>query len=488
MKVYLTIAFSCLLLTTSSVAKIWTISNDGEYKLCSEISSLISDSDTIDIEVGLYENDKQVTWSKNNLLIRGINGKPILKAGSTIANDNSNGKGIFVIRGNNTIVENIEFQNAKVQSRNGAGIRQEGSNLIVRRCIFWGNEMGILQGGTIADCKILVEHCKFFGNGSPENPGYQHNIYINHIDTLIFRYNFSQDAIAEGHEFKSRASNNFILYNRISNLNSIDSRNIDLPNGGTAIILGNIIEQGENSSNSNIIGFGLEGLVNPGPHNLWICSNTIVNKKSKGSFIQVADIDTLFMKNNIFVGAKTGGFIIGTPASLDTAYNLVDNDYRSPMFVDVDANDYNLTKDSPALDTGIALSQVALGLSLKPTLIYKDTADWDIRLQQDNLDIGAYEYLNSLSVENEIYSKSKGLIIYPNPANDDINVTFSSESGKVNIQLTDFLGNQVYSSVYNTHTGINSIKIKPDNIYTGLYILRISNSRQSISNIITFVK
>jgi len=159
--------------------------------------------------------------------------------------------------------------------------------------------MGILQGGTIEDCKIVVEFCEFMNGGSPDNPGYQHNIYINHIDSLIFRYNYSHDAIAEGHEFKSRASNNFILYNRISNINSVDSRNIDLPNGGTTVILGNIIEQGQNSANSGIIGFGLEGLVNPEPHNLWICNNTIVNKKNKGNFINVAGIDTLFMKNNI---------------------------------------------------------------------------------------------------------------------------------------------------------------------------------------------
>ena len=322
------------------ISKIWEIGGNSNYKFCSEINNLVNDNDTIIIASGLYENDKQVTWTKNNLLIKGENPKPNLKAGSLIANDNSNGKGIFVVRGNNTTIENIEFSNAMVQSSNGAGIRQEGSNLIVKDCIFVGNEMGILAGGTIPNCKILIEYCEFKNNGSIENPGYQHNIYINYIDTLVFRFNYTQNAIASGHEFKSRAYNNFIMYNRISNTNSIDSRNIDLPNGGTALIVGNIIEQGQNSENSNIIGYGLEGLKNPSPHNLYVVNNTIVNRKSTGSFVHTTEgTDTLLLYNNVMVGAKTGGLIIGTPKTLDSANNFINNDITSPKFGNIDEFD-----------------------------------------------------------------------------------------------------------------------------------------------------
>ncbi|MBK6838284.1 MAG: hypothetical protein IPG90_08395 [Bacteroidetes bacterium] len=45
-----------------------------------------------------------------------------MQAGSIIANDNVNGKGIFVISGSNVRVENIEFANAAVIDMNGAGI------------------------------------------------------------------------------------------------------------------------------------------------------------------------------------------------------------------------------------------------------------------------------------------------------------------------------------------------------------------------------
>jgi hypothetical protein len=54
------------------------------------------------------------------------------------------GKGIWVISGNDTVVENIEFSGAAVPDANGAGIRFEGVNLTVRNCYFHHNQNGIL--------------------------------------------------------------------------------------------------------------------------------------------------------------------------------------------------------------------------------------------------------------------------------------------------------------------------------------------------------
>jgi len=51
-----------------------------------------------------------------------------------------------VIRGNDVIVENIEFSGARVPDRNGAGIRPEGRNFTVRNCRFYDCENGILGG------------------------------------------------------------------------------------------------------------------------------------------------------------------------------------------------------------------------------------------------------------------------------------------------------------------------------------------------------
>lgn len=394
-----------LICTGSSTltAKIWKVGPAETYKFCSEVAALVGDGDTINIAAADYINDAQVQWTKNNLLIRGVGGRPRLFAGDLIANDAVNGKGIFVVKGNYCIIENIDFRNAKCLSHNGAGIRQEGSNVTIRYCRFEANEMGILGGAltTLPNSTYIVEYCEFLNGGSVANPGYQHNIYINHIDSFIFRYNWSYDAIAEGHELKSRANHTYILYNRIANISSIDSRNIDIPNGGTAIILGNIIEQGQGSANSNMVAYGMEGCSNPGPHNLFVCYNTFVNKKDKGSFVQVPSTgcDTLWVKNNILAGAKTGGLILGTPIILDSSHNYITDFLTDVRFENAAGFDYHLTAFSPVVNKGLELQKKVKGRSLQPVNEYKDNCNSVSRIQQGAPDIGALEYRSANSAK-----------------------------------------------------------------------------------------
>lgn len=416
----------------SFIAKgsIWRIGPSLTYKYCSEVSSLVKDGDTVFVEAAIYDNDAQVRWTANNLLIRGINGRPVLKAGSKIATDPTNGKGIFVTGGKNIIVENIEFQNCKVLSHNGAGIRMEGANLKVRFCVFKSNEMGILTG-SFPQSSLLVEHCIFLNGGSTADPGYQHNIYVNHIDTFVFRYNFSYDAIAEGHELKSRASNNYILFNRISNLTTNSSRNIDLPNGGRTLILGNIIEQNQMSANSNVISFGLEGFTNAGPHNLCVVHNTVVNKKSTGSFFQIGSMDTLMLYNNLFMGAKSGGFITASvPSALDSAGNIIEDDLNNAAFKSLNNGRYDLTWGSPAVDEGITLTRSFLGMNLSPLKEYWDTTGYVDRIGIGKPDIGAREFQKPVNVG---FINSDRVEVYPNPCRHGFFVQGDALAGQIKV-------------------------------------------------------
>ncbi len=452
--------FGCLV----SHATIWKIGPTRSYTNCLQVATLVQNNDTIQIDFATYTNVTQVLWVKNNLLIEGIGGRPRLEAGSTIAGDMVNGKGIFVISGANVRVNNIEFANAKVVDHNGAGIRQEGANLTVTNCRFLGNEMGILCG-IIPNCKISVEFSEFFNGGSTANPGYQHNIYIGNIDTFLFRFNYSHDAIAEGHELKSRAKYNFILYNRIANEQSVDSRTIDLPNGGTSVIVGNIIEQGVNSANSNLLGYGLEGLTNAAPHQLWISHNTFVNKKSSGSFIQVAaGMDTLFLKNNILVGAKTGGLITGSPAVLDSARNFIDNTIAAVNFVNPTNFDYHLLTTSAAKDAGISLSKIVNGYTLQPNYMYKDISSSKLRPLLGIIDIGAFEYIKPSSIDH----LPANLLLYPNPT-----------TGILFFNNDDFIGTsyQIYSA-FGTLIQSGFVTKKDLNfkgLASGIYLLKLNS-------------
>jgi hypothetical protein len=452
---------------TPAFATTWNVGPTQPYTYCSQVAPLVQHGDTVEIDFATYINDPQVIWNKNNLYIVGVGGRPRLEAGSIIANDMSNGKGIFVISGSNVHVHNIEFANAVVQDNNGAGIRQEGANLHISNCRFVANEMGILAGN-IPDCKTTVEYCEFVNGGSTLNPGYQHNIYINHIDTLVFRYNFTYDAIAEGHELKSRATYNFILYNRIANQSSEDSRTIDLPNGGTSVIVGNIIEQGPNSANSNLLGYGLEGLTNSAPHELYCVNNTFINKKATGSFIQVANgTGMLFVKNNTFAGAKTGGLFIGTAAVLDSSNNAINNSPDAFGFEDPSAYDYHLVSASPLIDAGALISTTVQGYTLQPYLSYVDTCLYESRTLNGLPDIGAYEYSVPLATEDEARA---AVSLYPNPVTSSLTIVVPVDQYKeMSVRISTVSGEAMISRRLDSIT--NAIDVS--GLSPGMYVTTI---------------
>jgi len=72
-------------------------------------------SDTIGIDAGLYRRDVCVV-QPNSLTLRGVNGRAHLEA----ADASAQGKAIWVIKGNDVVVENIEFSGASVLDQNGA--------------------------------------------------------------------------------------------------------------------------------------------------------------------------------------------------------------------------------------------------------------------------------------------------------------------------------------------------------------------------------
>jgi len=345
-------------------------------KPCEAIAAA-ADGDLIEVDAsGTYDGDV-CNWSKNGLTIRGVGGG---RAHIDAAGQNSGGKAIWVIAGSDTTIENIELSGATVPDQNGAGIRQEGVNLTIRNCHFHNNEDGILAGDKPGST-ILIEHSIFEDNGFGD--GYSHNLYINHVDKLIFRYNFSRRAKI-GHLLKSRALETQVLYNRLTGEDGTDSYEINLPNGGLAFIIGNLIEQGPNTDNPTLIAYGEEG---PGPNsNLFVVNNTLVNDRPNGgTFINVAAAVTApaLVKNNIFVGPGTictqGSAVLGSNFSMG-----------DPMFVDQAGFDYHLKAGSPCVDKGEDPG-IGGGIDLTPNFHYVHPAGSAGRTTVGTIDIGAYE-------------------------------------------------------------------------------------------------
>lgn len=362
------------------MAKTWNVGVNQTYKVPSAVSNLVKDFDTVLIDAGVYKQDVAL-WKAHHLVIKSVGGKAHLKAEGKAYGQ----KAIWVIQGDSTIVDGIEFSECSVPDKNGAGIRLEATHLVVRNCYFHNNEDGILAGDNI-NSNVIIEYSEFAGNGFGD--GLSHNLYINHVNSLIFRFNYSHDAKV-GHLLKTRAYNNYIYYNRLTGEKGDGSYEIDLPNGGYANVTGNIIEQGPNSQNGSFISYGKEGLTNPTNHYLVLIHNTIVNNRNNGTFINMQNgTASLYMLNNIFAGPGT--LSAGTSTYTFDKGNLRLNAISDVKFVDASNYDFHLLANSPAIDQGFL--DTTLLSYLWP--YYENYANTKVtKRYQDNIrDIGAYEY------------------------------------------------------------------------------------------------
>ncbi|MEK7414700.1 MAG: Ig-like domain-containing protein, partial [Planctomycetota bacterium] len=394
-----TLGLLFIVLTTTAAEL--TVGPGKMYAKPSQAAAAANDGDTISIDAGSYVNDA-CTWSRNKLLIRGVGvGRAHIANGYNVV---SQGKGIWVISGSNTTIQNIEVSGAAIPgdgsagSENGAGMRLEGSGVTISNCYFHDNQNGILAGPN-STSDIVVEKSEFAANGAGD--GYTHNIYIGQVRTCTFRYNYSHHAKV-GHNFKSRANANYIIANRIMDeASGTSSYVVDFPNGGLTYLIGNLIQQGPATSNRGfIVRYAEEGAVNPSQH-LYAINNTIVNDYAGSTtFLDFPATTTVArVENNIFLG--TGTAIGGTATS--NVNNLVTT--TSPL-VSRSTYDYHLASGAAAINTG-SNSGTAEGYALLPTAQYVHPASAEVRTTVGAApDIGAYEYRNATNTAPVANSQS----------------------------------------------------------------------------------
>ncbi len=355
------------------------------YSTPSAAAAVAKDGDIVEILAGTYSADVAV-WVQNNLTIRGVHGRAHLLAGGKSAE----GKGIWVIKGNQTKIENIEFSGAAVSDGNGAGIRQEGAGLTLRGCYFHDNENGILAGENLSS-DIVIENTEFANNGNGD--GSTHNLYIGKVRSFTLRFSYSHHA-KSGHNVKTRASLNYILYNRIMDeQDGTSSYAVDIPNGGTAYLIGNLLQQGPETENYHVVSYGSEGL-SYSKNEIYVVNNTFVNDRHDGVFVRVqsgaAPVEII---NNIFYGPGTTLSGIGRSRTnlTITKRGFLSFQSKDPGFVDAGHFDYRLRAISPAIDKGSDPGEVS-GFSLKPEAQYVHVAKAQKRVMFKSIDIGAYEF------------------------------------------------------------------------------------------------
>ena len=457
-----------LVIITTSNAAIHQVGSTKTYVSPNALfqEGIVQDGDTIEIDAELYSGTPSLAvWQSLDLLIRGVGGRPHMK----VDDEYIWGKGIWVLAGNNITVENIEFSGAKVPDQNGAGIRLDGIGLTVRHCYFHNNENGILTSNPY-DGDILIEYSEFDNNGAGD--GFSHNLYIGHVNKLTFQFNYSHHGYI-GHNLKSRAEENYILYNRIMDEDTGESsRLIDLSNGGFSIILGNLLMQGNNAQNNNLVGYGREGLTNS--HNeLYYINNTAVNKRQASCiFLDIQEGTSIAsVANNIFAGSGT--LINGTTTSMSN--NVSDENIDNLLFIDELNYDYNFETTSPAVDAGTMVDSIN-GISLIPEFIYVHPTSSASRIIVESIDAGAIEADVLHSIDSE--GKKTNYIVFPNPFRDVIelkNVAIkSSEISIINLSGEDM------NTLISVHSQNKKITIEASNLISGIYILKVGEKEKII--------
>jgi hypothetical protein len=302
--------------------------------------------DQIEIAPGTYTDSCSITLA--GLTLRGQGGQPKIDLSGT--DHPAQYKAIYVIAADDVTVEGLELTGAHISDANGANaaaLRVEAQGLTVRGCNIHDNQNGILGGSAGT---LTIEHTEFHDNGLGDGcnqGGCTHNVYVGNIDTLYFRFNWSHriatDTADKGHLLKSRARANYVLYNRLTGEDGFDSYEIDLPNGGLAVVVGNQVEKGSHAGNSTLLSWGEEGATNPDKR-VFLVNNTFVNDYGSGKFLGVSGA-TLSAHNNIFAGAGS----LGSPGTL-SADNWIGSD---PLFIDRVHFDHHLKVGSPAIGLGV---------------------------------------------------------------------------------------------------------------------------------------
>ncbi|KRE92906.1 hypothetical protein ASG76_15735 [Nocardioides sp. Soil774] len=347
----------------------WRVGPGRALTTPSAAAAVAGDGDTVLIDAGTYSGDV-ATWTQDDLTIRGVGGRAHLRADGRDAQ----GKAIWVVVGDRTRIDRIELSGASVPDGNGAGIRAEGTDLTVTRSWFHDNENGILAGAD-PDSDVVVRRSRFFRNGAGD--GYTHNLYVGAVRSLTVTGSWLWGADV-GHELKSRAARTTIVGNRIDDADGTASYSIDLPDGGLALVAGNVVIQGPRSENSTLVSYGAEGLTQPS-HTLRVVHNTFVNRRSSGTYVALVAGSRAILLDNLLVGP--GGLTSGASATARASRRV-----GTGGFVDPGADDFRLLASSPAVDRGVLVPR-----RWRPLWEYVHPAGLARRVMVGRPDLGAFE-------------------------------------------------------------------------------------------------
>lgn len=410
---------AALFITVPAFATTRTVGPGKTHATIGAAYTAASPNDTIAIYPSTYVDDAitTMTISKKGLVFIGIGTRPKVWVNPSRI-DAGNAKAILNFdtsssgNGGDFSIVNLEFQGAQGGAGNCAAMRFNHSglanitmsNLYIHQC----------QDGWLGSASnVLEEYTTIDSCGGPVGPAHCMYMDAGGGNTLTIRYSYHHRAIY-GHEVKSRAETTYLLYNRLCDETGDGTYVIDVPDCGRLVAIGNIIEQGPNSPNSNATSFGGESAGNVFK-DMYYVNNTFINDKSAGTFIALGPSGggtTQTIKNNIFYGPGT---TIGSGGSLTQGGNFTEADHLNTIKFVNQSFDFHLTINTPStvVNASVSPGTTSFSFSLTPVSQYVYDVSFIARPSSGTLDIGAFELSSSPSTTNSYFVPQAGPTINP---------------------------------------------------------------------------
>lgn len=233
--------------------------------------------------------------------------------------------------------------------------------------------------------------------------------------------------------------------------------------------------QEDNQTSAQKFGIFCKYMINEGSDSSFvIAQNTIINPKSDGIRFQNTHSSNNKVFNNIIVNpgaydyyenngstSNTGEdsylYIYFDGIDIDSGFNLFERESSNLKFEDTLNYNYQLTPDSPAINTGKDLSSYGIDFDLN------DVARPFFTLY----DIGAYEYAGVGTSEID----QSGIQIIPNPFSKFLKFKLQGSSKISSLTISDLTGKLFYSK-----ENIQVDKINVDQLPKGMYLIEILTS------------
>ena len=158
-------------------------------------------------------------------------------------------KAALVLRGRSARVEGLTFAGLASRDGNGAGIRLEHGNLLIRRSWFRDSQQGLLTASDPAG-RVVIEASTFTRLGTCASPaGCAHSVYVGNYGELVITGTRFETG-AGGHYVKCRAPRITVRDSSFDDAGGSGTNYmIDLPNGASGLIAGNWFVQGRDKEN-----------------------------------------------------------------------------------------------------------------------------------------------------------------------------------------------------------------------------------------------